>query len=220
MIKNLFFDLDDTIIKDDKSDALYYREALRKHGYNEEDYLDIYVAIDQYERDFTEEDNVYNKNKMIDFINKYLCKNYSYNLIDDIINAAENWTKRVILTEYIVSKLSEKYNLYIYTNYFKTSQVKRIEIIGYSKYFKKIFSADVYGSKPFKSAFQKILDEIGTIPEECILIGDTKSKDIVAATNIGMKSILYDYNGKRDVKEVIAENYIVIKDMKELLEIL
>ena len=37
MIKNLFFDLDDTIIKDDKSDAEEYKEALKKYGYNEED---------------------------------------------------------------------------------------------------------------------------------------------------------------------------------------
>ncbi len=220
MIKNLFFDLDDTIIKDDKSDAEEYKEALKKYGYNEEDYLDVYVAIDQYERDFTEEDNIYDKKKMIDFINNYMNKNYSYNLMDDLIKAAEKWTKRIILTEDIVSKLSEKYNLYIYTNYFKNSQIKRIETIGYSKYFKKIFSADVYGSKPFKSAFQKILDELGTIPEECMLIGDTKAKDIAAASNIGMKSILYDYNGKRDNKEVKVENYVVIKDMKELLKIL
>ena len=69
-------------------------------------------------------------------------------------------------------------------------------------------------------AFQKILDEIGAIPEECMLIGDTKSKDILAANNIGMKSILYDYNGKRDNKEVEAENYVVIRNIEELLEIL
>ena len=220
MIKNLFFDLDDTIIKDDKSDAEVYKKALRKCGYNEDDYLNIYVAIDKYESIFTEEYNLYDKKEIIDFINKTLNKNYSYNLIDKLLRESSKWTKRVILTEDIVRKLSKKYNLYIYTNYFKASQVKRIETIGYSKYFKKIFSADVYGSKPFKSAFQKILDEIGAIPEECMLIGDTKSKDILAANNIGMKSILYDYNGKRDNKEVEAENYVVIRNIEELLEIL
>ena len=50
------------------------------------------------------------------------------------------------------------------------------------------------------------------------MIGDTKAIDIAAADNVGMKSILYDYNGKRDKKEIIANNYTVIKNMEELIK--
>lgn len=220
MIKNLFFDLDDTIIKGNENNAKMYKEVLREHGYNEEDYMKIYTAIDEYEKNFTEENNIYDKNEMLDFVNKYLTKNYSYDFIEDIIKAGENWTEGVIISEDIISKLSEKYNLYVYTNYFRETQEKRVEKIGYSKYFNKVFGADEYGSKPFKNSLLKILRELHTEAEKCMLIGDTKSTDIASASNIGMKSILYDYNGKRDDKNIKLENYIVIKDMKELLDIL
>lgn len=199
MIKNLIFDLDDTIIKDEKSDALVYKEALKKLGYDEEDYWQVYCAIDRYEEIFTEEKNLYDKKELIDFINKVLDRNYSYELMDELLRVAEYWTENLVLSEETVKKLSEKYNLYIYTNYFQSSQKKRIEKIGYDKYFKEIFTADIYGSKPFKSSFRKVLNKIDTLPDECIMIGDSKTKDVLAANNIGMKSILYDYNGKRDV---------------------
>lgn len=220
MIKNIIFDLDDTIIRDEKSDALAYKEALSNLGYDEDDYWKVYCAIDRYEEVFTEENNFYNKKELIDFINKVLNKNYAYEFMDELLRVAEYWTKNVILSEEIVKKLSEKYNLYIYTNYFKESQQKRIEKIGYSKYFREIFSADIYGSKPFKSSFEKVLKKINATPDECIMIGDTKNKDILAANNIGMKSILYDYDGMRDKKDIKLENYIAIKNIAELLEIL
>ena len=130
------------------------------------------------------------------------------------------WNKKVFIEEDIINKLSSKYNLYVYTNYFKSAQEKRLEKIGYLKYFKKVFAADYYGSKPFKSSFEKVLKEINAISEECIMIGDDKANDILAANNMGMKSILFDYNGRRDKKEIEAKDYIVIKDMKELEKIL
>lgn len=221
MLRNIFFDLDNTIIKDEEEDAIYYKEALRKLSYDEDDYLEICNAIDEYDKFLTEENNYYNRKEMMDFINNILNKNYSYKLVDELINVVgKYWTKRVILKEDIVKYLSNKYNLYIYTNYYQEAQSKRIENIGYSKYFQKIFCADYYGSKPFKSSFEKILNELKAKPEECLMIGDDKTRDVLAANNIGMKSILYDYNGKRDKKEIDVNNYIVIKDFEELKEIL
>lgn len=221
MVKNLIFDLDNTIIKDQESDAIYYKEALRKCGYDENDYLKIYDIIDTYDNSFTELNNYYNKNDMINFINKTLSKNYSTQLIEELlIVIGKYWTKNLYLEEETVKKLSEKYNLYVYTNYFEEAQRKRIETIGYLKYFKKVFGADNYGSKPFKKSFEKVLKELNSKPEECIMIGDSKDKDILAANNIGMKSILFDYNGKRDKKELKLENYVVVKNLNELLEIL
>ena len=80
--------------------------------------------------------------------------------------------------------------------------------------------ADIYGSKPFKSSFEKVLKKINATPDECIMIGDTKNRDILAANKIGMRSILYDYDGKRDKKDIELENYIIIKNMDELLDIM
>lgn len=221
MIKNVIFDLDDTIIKDEKSDSLYYKEALRICGYDEEKYLDVYMAIDEYDKMITEDNMYYNKNEMLDTINKILNTNYSIKLVDELINAVgKYWIERVIIKEEVIKNLSERYNLYVYTNYYTEAQSRRLENIGYLKYFKKVFGADKYGSKPFKKSLEKILKELNTIPEECIMIGDDKSRDILAANRVGMKSILYDYNGKRDKKEYELQDYIVVNDLNKLVDIL
>ena len=83
-----------------------------------------------------------------------------------------------------------------------------------------IFGADKVGCKQFKKSFERVLNQIGTTPDECMMIGDSKHTDILAANQIGMKSILFDYDGKRDKKEIVLKDYIVIKNMSELLDIL
>ena len=42
-IKNILFDLDNTLIKNLDDDALYYKDALSHLGYDEKDYSDTIV---------------------------------------------------------------------------------------------------------------------------------------------------------------------------------
>lgn len=220
-VKNIFFDLDNTLIFDEESDSEYYKDVLTNLGFDEENYYGIYRAIDEYDKSLTEENCFYNEQEMLDFINEVLNQNYPIELIEGLKKAMqENWIKRPLIREIVLENLSKKYNLYVYTNYFGESQAKRLENMGYIKYFKKVFGADKYGCKPYKKNFEKILNEIGAKPEECIMIGDTKKLDILAANNAGMKSILFDYNGKRDDKNIELKEYIVIKDMNDLGKIL
>lgn len=220
-IKNIIFDLDNTIILDLEEDSEYYKEALRMNGYDESDYYNIYCAIDEYENLITEENIYYEKNALLYLINKSLGKNYSIELIDSINYViGKYWAKRVMLDENTIKYLAEKYNLYVYTNYFEEAQAERIKNIGYSKYFKKVFGADQYGSKPYRKSFENVLKDLECTAGECIMIGDNKSKDILGANNINMKSILFDYNGKRDKSEIYAKDYIVVKDLNELKNIL
>lgn len=214
-IKNLIFDLDGVIISLNSDDALIYKEALKKFNYNEDEYLNIYNAIDEYEKALTDENNFFNKIEMAKFINNLLKSNYSDELINEIILSASKWIKKVIISEDVLKELYEKYNLYIYSNYYYDCQSARIKAIGYDKYFKKILCGDKYGSKPFKSSFERILQAINAKPEECIMIGDSKATDILGANNIGMTAILYDYDGKRDRKDIIAYDYRIVKNMGE-----
>lgn len=220
-IKNLIFDLDDTLIKDEKEDSLYYKEALKKCGYSEDRYYDIYMAIDEYDKLITEDNMYYDKQKILDTINNILNEKYTIELIDELINAVgKYWIERVIIEEKFIKQLSENYNLYVYTNYFTKAQYERLENIGYLKYFKKVFGADVYGSKPFKKSFERVLEEIEAKPEECIMIGDDKTRDILAANNVGMKSILYDWNGKKAKKEFDVKDFVVINDFSQVFKVL
>ncbi len=222
MIRNIIFDLDNIIIRCGERDSLDYKKALLNCGYDENDYLEIWNAIDKYEKNkITDENPFYNSKDMIDYINDCINKEYDYKLFNELMNVSgENWTKKVILREDILERLYKKYNLYIFTNYYQEVQTKRIKKVGYSKYFKRIFGADIYGVKQYRSSFERVLNEINATPNECIMIGDEKDVDILGANNVGMKSILFDYDGKRDKKEIQLENYIVIDNLEKLLEIL
>ena len=181
--------------------------------------MKIYNLIDEYEKIFSEEKNFFDKKELLDFINNSLNQNYPIELIDEISKVTgKYWIKEVYLKEDIIKELYKKYNLYVYTNYFEDAQSLRIKNIGYDKYFKKIFAADKFGCKPYKTSFNRVLKFLNTKPEECLMIGDSKDKDILAANNVGMKAILFDYDGTRDDKKLCLDNYIVINEMKDILK--
>lgn len=220
-IKNIIFDLDNTIILDTEEDSEYYRDALINAGYTDDYFYGIYQAIDEYDKTISEENPYYNEQELLEFINEYLSQNFSMNVIDGIKETVgREWTKRILVSDEVLEYLSSKYNLYVYSNYFQEVQMERLENIGYLKYFKGVFGADKYGCKQFKKCFENVLNEIKAKPEECLMIGDDKSKDIIAANNMNMKSILFDYNGRKDNPEINVNNYFVIKDMNDLKKIL
>ncbi len=220
-MKNLIFDLDNTIILDKEEDIEDYKEALETLGHDPDDYKKIYDAIDETEEHLTEDDIYFTKEKALDYINKKLNRNYTMKLIEAISDVVgKKWTKRILLDEKIVKYLAEKYNLYVYTNFFQRAQRQRLQTIGYDKYFKDVFGADKVGAKPFKKGIENVLELIGAKVEDCIMIGDSKNKEILSASKVGMRAILYDFDGNRDKKDISLNNYIAIKDLKELMKIL
>lgn len=220
-IKNLILDLDNTIILDTEEDSECYREALTNCGYDDDYFYAIFEAIDEYDKILDENNLYYNKEDMVNFINETLGQDYSVELIDEISKCiGKYWTKNILLSKETIEYLASKYNLYIFTNYFEDAQSERIKNIGYEKYFKGIFAADKYGSKPFKKSFENVLNKIEAKPEECLMIGDNKSRDILGASTVNMKAILVDYNGFRDVKDIKLDNYIAVSDINEIKDIL
>lgn len=221
MIKNIIFDLDNTIIEDKDDDALYYKEALRNCGYSEDDYLNVYNALDDYEQTLSEENRFYSRETVIEFLNTKLNTNYDIKLVDELNKViGKYWINSVFLPENTLKYLTSKYKLYVFTNWFKVAQTERLQNIGYLKYFTKVFGSDTVGAKPYLSSYNTVLDNIGALPSECIMIGDNKKCDILGANNAGISAILFDYNVKRDKKEIFAPDYKVITDLKELENIL
>lgn len=219
-IKNILFDLDDTLIVS-SGQEIWYKEVLSNLGYNPNDYKDVYDAIGEYELSVTEENCFYDKNEILDFINNTLNRNYSISLIDEINKiVGEYWITQSLVQESTLKYLNSKYDLYIFTNWFKGPQWRRLEKLGFSKYFKDIFSSEQYGAKPHKIAYLNVLKALNCNANECCMIGDSKLCDIVGSKNVGMEAILFDYDGNRDKKDVIAHNYSVVTDLKDLEKIL
>lgn len=220
MIKNIIFDLDNTIIEDKDDDVLHYKEALRNCGYSEDNYINVYNALDDYEQTLSEDNRFYSRETVIEFLNKKLNTNYDIKLVDELNKVIGKYWINPFLSEDTLKYLASKYKLYVFTNWFEISQTERLKNIGYLKYFTKVFGSDTVGAKPFLSSFNSFLQNIGALPSECIMIGDNKKSDILGANNAGISAILFDYNGKRDKKDISAPNYKVITDLKELENLL
>lgn len=221
MIKNIIFDLDNTIIKNIDEDILHYKEALRNCEFSDENSLKIYNALDDYQYSLSESNRFYSKEAAINFVNNKLDTNYDIKLMDEINKViGKYWTKEPFISEDTLKYLSSKYNLYVFTNWFEEAQAECLKNIGYLKYFSRVFGSDTVGAKPFKASFNAVLNLIRASAEECIMIGDSKPNDILGANNVGIPAILFDYNGKRDRKDIFAPDYTVITDLKELEKIL
>ena len=236
MVKKLFIDLDNTIIKNKPADIECYKKVLKEFGFDEGDYQRLYNTIDEYEHSLTEDNPYYNLKEMVDFINNALGKSYPYALAERLGEVVEvEWAKKenILIPEEIMEYLYAKYDLYVYTNFFQDIQTKRIENMGYRKYFKGIFGADIYGVKPFRSCFNRALKEIYNNNElneieykkeleEIVYIGDYIKSDIYFAKNIGIKSVLFDEYGSKDVfrGKIDEYEYYIIHKWDEITKIL
>lgn len=217
MIKNILFDVDNTIFDSGDENAIYYKEALANCGYNPERYLEVYNAIEFYEDTFDDENNLYSKENLLKLINEKLNENYPIKLIDEINNAiAKHWIQKVLIDKETLEYLSSKYNLYVFSNWFYDAPYNRLKNVDYLKYFKKVFTADNYGSKPFKKSFENVLKELNCPVKECIMVGDSIRSDINGANSVGMKSILIDFENKysgENLNCTIINNFEQIKNI-------
>ena len=114
MVKNLIFDLDNTIIFDEENFMDYYKIALEKLNYDINYYDKICYAMDEYEELVTEKTLYTSKDELLKYLNQSLNQDYKPELIDELLECVGKYCiKPVLLEEKIARYLSEKYNLYI-----------------------------------------------------------------------------------------------------------
>lgn len=218
MIKNILFDVDNTILDSSSENAIFYKQALESVGCDASRYLDVYNAIDLYEDNFTEENNFYSKSDMLKLINQELCEDYPLQLIDEINKViAKYWVKKILIDKDIMEYLYSKYDLYVFSNWFYAATYNRLKNIDYLKYFKDIFTADRVGSKPYKRAFENVQAKINSSSAECLMIGDSLKTDILGAQNANMSAMWFNPNSKPVTN---IDGVKVITDFSEIYKIL
>lgn len=213
MVKRLIFDVDDTLIewKEEYWDTL--AEVLQELNIEySKDLLDkIISAIGSYEQ----ENQYYNKQKMVEHINKVTGYNFNMNFLDTTIKVfgkcVPKENENIINT---LEYLNKKYELVVLTNWFEDAQTLRLESFGINNYFTKVFASESFKVKPNKEAFEAAMED--KLLEECLMIGDSLKKDIQGAINAGMKAIYINPKLPKEEKEY----YIVINDITELKNIL
>lgn len=211
MVKKIIFDIDNTLIMTDKSNIKDYQNILRKYNSDDsfESALELYKCIGAYEVSVSS----YKKETLLNFINDYFDKNYTIDLVNDIVDVVSNWCNPV--SEELIEALeylSSKYDLYILTNWFITSQKKRLDKVGISHYFKEFVGSEE-SVKPLSSSFEYFFQDCKA--SECVVIGDRFDIDIEMPLKLGMKAILYDY--KNRYQELDCIKIVNWKEIKNIL---
>ena len=212
-MKKIIFDLDNTLMMFDKKYINSYCKVLKNNNFdsNYDQALSLFESVDRYEK----QGKKYNKQDLLDFVNKDLNKNYKMKLVDEILDIIGTcWINPVSLELVDTLKyLSTKYELYVLTNWFTAPQARRLENVGILKYFKKVVGADMVSPKPAIEAFSYIIKD--TNLKDCMMIGDNIDIDIKGALNAGIKTILYDY---KNIYNGFTGNRITkIEELKEML---
>ena len=212
-MKKIIFDLDNTLMMFDKKYINSYCKVLKNNNFDSsyDQALSLFESVGRYEM----QGKKYNKQDLLDFVNKDLNKNYKMKLVDEILDIIGTcWINPVSLELVDTLKyLSTKYELYVLTNWFTAPQAKRLENVGILKYFKKVVGADMVSPKPAIEAFSYIIKD--TNLKDCMMIGDNIDIDIKGALNAGIKTILYDY---KNIYNGFTGNRITkIEELKEML---
>ena len=207
MIKRLIFDLDNTLIMWRNEYVSAIDKSLKKFGINEEA---TYMSnlIDDYENYYDR----YDKELLVEFINKNIESRVDMNFIDDFlynIGFCGDVSDKIVDTlEYLYGK----YDLVVLTNWFTTAQFNRLKSAGIDKYFSKIFG----GEKVLKPNIQSFINACECFkPEECIMIGDDYDKDMIGAFNAGLHTLYFNYDMRDNV--LSFDEFYNFTDLNDIL---
>ncbi len=154
-----------------------------KYNLDEKVTTQIYDLVDKYEISHEKLD----KEDLLNYINRELNLNLDMKIIDGYIKALNTCIYKEDGIEEIICYLKEKYDLYVVSNWFTSSQKERLKKIGIAKYFKDIIGADINYFKPHIKSLDIILKHYEK--ENCILIGDSYEKDIMLAKKLNIRAI-------------------------------
>lgn len=226
MIKNILFDLDDTIFDFKMAEQIALTKTLLSLGVEPTDYiikryseLNIsqwkllelgrltrsQVKVNRYKLLFDELGLDISPEKATAIYEDNLCVGHYF------IDGAEK----------LIKILCDKgYNLYLVSNGAKRVQDGRLKSAGISKYFKDIFISEVVGyEKPSINFFDYCFDKIDNFDkEETIIIGDSLSSDIKGGVNAGIKTIWFNPHNTPNHTDIIPD--FQVNSLAEITEII
>lgn len=130
------------------------------------------------------------------------------------------WNKSWMLSrpyyevEPVLAQLQNQYRLILISNTDCFSLPRALEKFDLRKYFEKAYFSFERGIlKTDPAFFEKIREDLGLSPEECLVIGDSIESDIKAAQQAGINAILVDRRNRREFTPKI-------RHLRELVKLL
>lgn len=121
---------------------------------------------------------------------------------------------------WLLEELSGKYRLYLISNGSLYVQRGRLDRSGIEHYFAGIFISEVLGAeKPGREFFERAFEKIPDFdPEQAVVVGDSLTSDILGGINAGVRTIWFNSKGAPQDPEIPADYEVKkLKDLPELL---
>ena len=218
MRKTIIFDLDDTLIRHDRSDETKFLAEYLNICYSEDFSIAFYDAMESIRKPFI--GKKITKKKIASYFDKKIPMLAENGLNGDmLIKAMESCS--INIRDSSVDRILHHLNvanirLYVLTDWFYKSQVKVLKSFGYLEYFSRVFTWDNWYAKPDERAMLRCIGNED--PSDFIFVGDSILADVLCANLTGVTSVWFNPNNEENTTD-IQPNY-TITDMLELLEII
>ncbi len=199
MIKNIFFDLDDTIFDYAASEITALSNALRKAGieptdkvlksyhginiplwqaYERKEVTCEFIVVERFRQLFEKHNINFDPKTMEDIYEEELGKNAHL-----IYGARE-----------ILQELKKNHRIYAASNGLVRIQESRLKLSDIAKYFDDVFTSERNGDcKPNKEFFDYCFKRIPDFKkEETVIVGDSMTSDIKGGINAGIRTIWFN----------------------------
>lgn len=226
MIRNIFLDLDNTLLDFRAGEHVALKKTLTKLGIAVDDiiaerYLEINLACWRaLERgEITRDQVLYGRfERLFSELGVDASAIEAQNTYQDLLSHEHDFmpgAKELLDALYN----SGKYRLYIATNGIPEVQYPRIKDSDIGRYFEKVFiSYEIGYPKPKKEFFEGCFSQIKDFnPIETIIVGDSLTSDIKGGINAGIYTC--HYNVWKDKYEDIVPDY-TIENLSELIPLL
>lgn len=221
----LLFDVDNTLLDFDANEAESFKNMIEDKGqvYSEELYSrykeinhEMWKAVECGEMTIDEIVNL-RFEKLMDLYGKKVDGEDYEKTYRSYLNKGVQEMPKV---HEVLSKLKEKYKLYVITNGVGTTQDFRMKGSGLDKYFEKCFISEIVGAnKPSMDFFNHVKENIECFDSsKALVIGDSLTSDIKGGNDAGIDTCWICRKGTENHTDIIPK--YTINSLEELFEIL
>ena len=225
MIKNVFLDLDDTLLDFHHAEAVAIKETLIQLGIEPtQDTISLYSRINAAQWALLEEgkrtrEQVLTQRFDILFstLGIQLSSAEPRQIYEHLLGTGHYFMDGA---QELLPTLHEKYNLYLASNGSTIVQERRIESAEIAGYFQEIFISQKIGfDKPQPEFFSFCFRQIPHFsPDETIIIGDSLTSDIRGGHASGIRTCWFNPKGKKRIADIPVDHEVThLLQIPELL---
>ena len=212
MIKAVLFDLDGTLLNRDESVKLFINRQYDRlsdlvNHIPKDMYVTRFIELDS--RGYVWKDRVYQQ-----LVEEFDISGITWEelLQDYIIEFKNNCVPFPNLIKMLEELKNSNQILGMITNGKGQFQMDNIKALGIEEYFDVILVSELVGmKKPDPQIFNKALEQLHTLPQESVFMGDHPENDVKGAKNVGMKGIW-----KRDFQWSNVDADDIVDDLAEV----